>query len=415
VNYIFLAIPFFLLLIFIELIVEKIRGTNYYRLNDAISSLSAGVLSRVNNIFRALIPLTMFALISENFAIVNLETSPAVWVLAFVLWDFCYYWNHRMGHEINIFWASHVVHHSSEEYNLSTALRQSSGSILGWIFYIPGALLGIDVVVWASVGALNLLYQFWVHTRHIPKLGWYENFFVTPSNHRVHHATNDVYIDRNYGGVFIVWDRLFGSFQEELDDNPCMFGIRKPLKSWNPVWANLHFYTQLIKDAYRAQRWQDKLKIWFMPTGWRPADVEEKYPLAKFNPDTFVKFDISIPAFNSFYCLIQHALMIGVTVFLMGTMATMTAIEQLTWGLYIVVTAVLIGELLEGRKRSMWIEALRHISLPVLLLSFGYQAYFIYASVAIAALGLLGVVLLKPASKQRSDNYPSVDEANLSG
>ncbi len=166
-----------------------------------------------------------------------------------------------MGHERNILWAAHSVHHQSEDYNLSTALRQTStGFLLSWIFYLPMAVVGVPLLVFVSVAALNLLYQFWVHTRHIPKLGWFEWFFVTPSNHRAHHAQNALYMDRNYGGVFIIWDRLFGSFQEEDDNEPVIFGVTTPLASWNPIWANVQFYAQLWADARRAESTWDKLR-----------------------------------------------------------------------------------------------------------------------------------------------------------
>jgi len=207
-----------------------------------------------------------------------------------VMYDFCYYWLHRLGHERTILWAAHVAHHQSEDYNLTSALRQTStGFLFGWIFYIPMYLLGIPAEVVVTVGALNLIYQFWVHTQHIGKLGWYEWIFVTPSNHRVHHAQNDIYLDRNYGGLFIIWDRLFGTYQEELDAEPVVYGIRGPLQSWNPVRALTHIYCDMAQDCWRTRRWRDKLKIWFARTGWRPADVAQRYPrektdLARFRP-----------------------------------------------------------------------------------------------------------------------------------
>jgi alkylglycerol monooxygenase len=230
-NFIIYAIPIFFLLIAIELIAEKWRKTNYYRTNDAINSLSAGVLSQMTGLLKKLIPFTLYLMVFEHIQLFTLPNQWWVWLFAFVAYDFLYYWNHRLGHEINLLWAAHVVHHSSEEYNLTTALRQSSGSIVSWVFYLPLAIIGVDPVVLISVGSLNLIYQFWVHTRHIPKLGWYELFFVTPSNHRVHHAQNQIYLDRNYGGVFIIWDRIFGTFQEELDTQKPVYGIRKALQS----------------------------------------------------------------------------------------------------------------------------------------------------------------------------------------
>jgi len=209
-NIILYAIPIFFLLIAIELITERVRGTDYYRVNDSLTSLATGIINQIVNVSKRLIPFTLYVLVEQQFAIFQLGESWIVWAFAFVLYDFCYYWNHRMGHEVNILWASHVVHHSSEEYNLTTALRQTGTGFLGIIFYLPLAVLGFDPVMILSVGALNLVYQFWVHTRHIGKLGFLEKIFVTPSNHRAHHAQNSVYIDRNYGGVFILWDRLFG-------------------------------------------------------------------------------------------------------------------------------------------------------------------------------------------------------------
>jgi len=368
-NYILMAIPFFALLIVIELLVDLYRKTGYYRINDSISSLNAGVLSRINIIFRKFIPLVIYAYIEHHFSLFEMSNTLGVWILAFVFYDFCYYWHHRMGHEINVLWASHVVHHSSEEYNLTTALRQTSGSIFGWIFYIPMALSGIEPLMLAAVGSLNLLYQFWVHTRHIPKLGFYEWFFVTPSNHRVHHATNQQYIDQNYGGVFIIWDRLFNTFQEELDEEPVIFGIRKPLKSWDPIWTNLHFYVQLARDAWYTKQWRDKILIWFKPTGWRPADMELKFPLEKFDQKSFSKFDVKIPTFNRWYSLLQHIGILVMVYLLLQNVQHMSTTAQLLSGLFIILSAYSIGNILQGRKWAVWLEYSRYIA----LVFFAYQ------------------------------------------
>jgi hypothetical protein len=174
-----------------------------------------------------------------------------------------------------------VVHHQSEDYNLSTALRQTgSGWLFGWVFYLPMALLGFPPLVFGTVALIDLLYQFWVHTRQIGRLGWFDRWFCSPSNHRVHHAVNDRYLDRNYGGILMVWDRLFGSFVEEDDLEPIVYGTRKPLRSWNPVTANLEVYAALARDSWRARSWADKVRVWFKPPGWRPADVAARYFIA---------------------------------------------------------------------------------------------------------------------------------------
>ncbi len=319
-NYVLYAIPFFFLLIALELGADYWRGVRTYRLADAINSLSAGVLSQALGLLTKALGILVYAVAFEQLALFQLDANALwVWLLAFVFYDFCYYWNHRIGHERNVFWASHVVHHQSEEYNLSTALRQTStGFLLSWIFYLPLAIAGVPPLVFLTVAALNLLYQFWVHTRHIPKLGWFEWIFVSPSNHRVHHAQNPVYMDRNYGGVFIIWDRLFGTFQEELDEEPVIFGVTTPLASWNPLWANLQFYVQLWRDAVRAASWWDKLRIWFMPTGWRPADVAAQYPLAKPDLASFRKFEVPLGRGRQCYAALQFAVyVLGVTGLLM--------------------------------------------------------------------------------------------------
>ena len=360
-NYVLYAIPFFFLLIALELGADYWRGVRTYRLADAINSLSAGVLSQALGLLTKALGILVYAVAFEQLALFQLDANALwVWLLAFVFYDFCYYWNHRIGHERNVFWASHVVHHQSEEYNLSTALRQTStGFLLSWIFYLPMAIAGVPPLVFLTVAALNLLYQFWVHTRHIPKLGWFEWIFVSPSNHRVHHAQNPVYMDRNYGGVFIIWDRLFGTFQEELDEEPVIFGVTTPLASWNPLWANLQFYVQLWRDAARAASWWDKLRIWFMPTGWRPADVAAQYPLAKPDLASFRKFEVPLGRGRQCYAALQFAVyVLGVTGLLMQApqvsyAALMIGCAWVAYGLYA------IGVWLENRPSATALEWLR--------------------------------------------------------
>jgi hypothetical protein len=184
------------------------------------------------------------------------------------------------------------VHHHSEDYNPRTALRQtSSGFLLGWLFYLPMAVLGVPPLVFGTVALIDLLYQYWVHTQQIGKLGWFDRWFCSPSTHRVHHAVNDRYVDRNYGGILIVWDRLFGTFIEEDDAERCVYGTRAPLRSWNPLWANLQVYRDLAADSWRSTSWIDKLRVWLKPPGWRPADVAARWPKPAFDIDAVQRFD----------------------------------------------------------------------------------------------------------------------------
>ncbi|MBK5377406.1 sterol desaturase family protein [Pseudomonas sp. TH43] len=360
-DFILYAVPFFLVLIALELFTDRWRGVSNYRLADAVNSISTGVLSTTTGLLTKGVGLLTYAFALEHLAVIRLPADSVwVWVLAFVLYDFCYYWLHRMGHERNILWAAHSVHHQSEEYNLSTALRQTStGFLLGWVFYLPMAVLGVPLLVFVSVAALNLLYQFWVHTRHIPKLGWYEWFFVTPSNHRAHHAQNALYMDRNYGGVFIFWDRLFGTFQEEDDNEPVIFGVTTPLASWNPLWANVQFYAQLWDDARRAESKWDKWRIWFMRTGWRPADVAARYPMNKPDLAQFRKFDVPLERRQQGYVALQFCVYIALGSYLMNLERSLpTAALVLGWGA-VAFGVFALGVALENRPWALKVELLR--------------------------------------------------------
>ena len=289
---IFYAIPVFFLLIVIEFIYGLIVKNNTYRMNDTFVSISIGLISRIPVILNLGFSAFVFALAATTF---NLKLMPVdswiTWVVAFLMYDLIYYIQHRLHHEIKILWATHVVHHHGEEFNMSTAMRQTStGWLWKWMFYTPMMVIGIPAEVFITVGGINLVYQYWVHTEHVPKLGWLEKIFITPSNHRVHHAKNPEYIDANYGGVFIIWDRIFGTYIEEKDEIKPVYGTVKALNSWNPIWANFQVFHSMLLDSMRTKKWSDKLKVWYAPTYWRPSDVEEKYPTKqvdlknKYNP-----------------------------------------------------------------------------------------------------------------------------------
>ena len=291
-----LATPVFLALIALELWVGHRRGRQTYRLHDALSSVGLGIISQLAGVMSRLFGLGVYVLVFQQVSPGLPWQLPAnslwVWLAALLLYDLAYYWHHRLGHRVALLWAAHVVHHQSEDYNLSTALRQTaSGWLAGWLFYLPLALLGFPPVVVGTVALIDLLYQYWVHTQQIGKLGWFDRWFCSPSNHRVHHAVNDTYVDKNYGGILIIWDRLFGTFTEERDDQPCVYGTRSPLHSWNPLRANLQVYLELAHDSWHAARWADKLRVWLKPPGWRPADVAARFPKPEFSLQAVQRFD----------------------------------------------------------------------------------------------------------------------------
>ncbi|MGZ9741419.1 sterol desaturase family protein [Pseudomonas sp. GNP012] len=393
-DFILYAVPFFFALIALELLADHRRGVSNYRVADAINSISTGVLSTTTGLLTKSIGLVTYAFAFKHLALFELSADSVwTWVFAFVFYDFCYYWLHRLGHERNILWAAHSVHHQSEDYNLSTALRQTStGFLLGWIFYLPMAVFGVPLLVFVSVAALNLLYQFWVHTRHIPKLGWFEWFFVTPSNHRAHHAQNALYMDRNYGGVFIIWDRLFGSFQEEDDNEPVVFGVTTPLASWNPLWANVQFYAQLWADARRAESTWDKLRIWFMRTGWRPADVAARYPMNKPDLSQFRKFEVPLDGRLQRYVLLQFCVYIALGSYLMNLepKLSVTALV-LGWGA-VAFGLFVLGVALENRPWALKLELVRLASnLPLAWLA---PMVGLWPASAVGWVGLLSYSLL---------------------
>jgi hypothetical protein len=307
-----------------------------------------------------LVRIGIYAWMVEHVALFTLSRDSIwVWIWALLIYDFCYYWLHRMGHEVNVLWAAHVVHHQSEQYNLTTALRQtSSGAILGWIFYLPMALIGFPVEVFAIVALIDLLYQFWVHTEQVGRLGWFDRVFVSPSNHRVHHGVNDIYLDKNYGGILILWDRLFGTFIEERDDEKIVYGTRSPLRSWNPFWANLEVYKAISVDAWRTSRLRDKLKIWIAPPGWRPQDVATKWPSSPFDIDRPL-YDPALNRAELVYCIVQFAAVLQVTTHFLLEYATMSFAERAGYALWLAAGLWIVGGLLERRASYVALEAVR--------------------------------------------------------
>ncbi|GAB3260314.1 sterol desaturase family protein [Chitinimonas naiadis] len=307
------AFPVFALLMGAEFAYGWWRGRNTYRLNDALGSLSQGLLSQLVALCSELFQIGLYAWLYPHLALypdVSFWDAWYGWLLAIVLFDFCDYWLHRAGHESALFWAAHVVHHQSEDFNFSTALRQESTvAFLGWPFYLPMALMGVPPEQFALAGLAVLLYQFWIHTEHIGKLGWFDRVFSSPSNHRVHHAVNDPYIDKNYGAMLIIWDRLFGTFAEEAE--PCVYGTRAPLRSWNPLWAVAHTYWGIARDIGRTRRWADKLRLCFKPPGWQPADLAASHPHPTFRLDAVERYDPPLASWRRGFAGLQFLLLLA--------------------------------------------------------------------------------------------------------
>ena len=365
VEYIILSIPLFFLLMAVELAWSAWPGSktgltrsSVYRFNDFVANMGCGIGSQVVGAFTKAGIFAIYLAVYDHWRLFTLPSTPLTWLLAFLLIDLLYYWFHRLSHEINFLWAAHIVHHQSEEYNLSVALRQSwwQGLFSFW-FYIPVALLGVHPLVIVTVGAFVTLYQFWIHTKAIGRMGAFEWLFNTPSHHRVHHGSDPKYIDRNHAGTLIIWDKLFGTFQRE-EEEP-IYGITTPLRSWDPIKANFHYWGDLLRWARQTRSWKDKLLVFVKPPGWKPADLGGfEGPRAK-DRASYVKFDTQVPRAMSLYVAVQFTLLLALTTLFLFQQQRMSAWMQ--WGMagLIVLWVMNLGVLLEGKRWPLWSEGVR--------------------------------------------------------
>jgi len=357
-NIITLATPVFIALIMLEMFIGRRRGEAHFHFGDTLNSMGLGVLSQITFVFFQLFFFGIYAWVEQRFSLFDVPNTWWAWLGGLLLYDFLYYWLHRSGHEVAILWAAHVVHHQSERYNLTTALRQTStGPFLAWIFFLPLAILGIPLNMFITILLIDLLYQFWVHTELIGKLGWFDRVFVSPSNHRVHHATNTIYLDKNYGGILILWDRLFGSFMEEKEEEKVVYGTRSPLRSWNPLKANIEVYQSLLHDTRQASRWSDKLRIWFKHPGWQPAGSVSHSPFVLHHP----AFEPELPLSWKWYCGIQFMILLLITTHFLAVGHIVSMANGVLYGCWLGAGLVVIGGLTERRFSYLWLEVIRLI------------------------------------------------------
>ena len=356
------AIPFFILLVLMEVGYGHFVKKQMHRPMDTISSLSSGLTSIIFDSLGIVFIIVSYPYLLEHLAIYEIKETWAVYVVAFIAIDFAGYWNHRLSHKINYFWNQHVIHHSSEEFNLACALRQSISDIIGYVplLLIPAALVGIPHNVIATLTPIHLFAQFWYHTKHIGKLGFLEYIIVTPSQHRVHHAINEEYIDKNLAPIFCIWDRMFGTFQEELDEVPPVYGVLKPAATWNPILINFQHFWRLLQDAWRTKNYLDKIRIWFMPTGWRPADVKEKYPIAIIeDPYKLQKYDTTPSRLLIYWSILHLVVATALMMFMFYNYANIPFNNLLIYGGIIFLGIYGYTSLMDGVKYAFYVELLR--------------------------------------------------------
>lgn len=356
------AMPLFLTLIIIEKIYGYYKGEDTAPLMDSVSSISSGIVNSLKDVLGLSITLLSYEWMSVHLAFFQQEITIFSIVIAFIVIDFYGYWSHRLSHQINFFWNKHAIHHSSEEFNLSCALRQSISSFINLFTFLllPAALIGVPTKVIAITLPIHLFLQFWYHTKHIKKMGILEKIIVTPSHHRVHHAINPEYMDKNHGQIFIFWDKLFGTFQEELDHVPAVFGITRPAQTWNPFRINFQHLWLLICDAWRAENWKDKLTIWFKPTGWRPANFEEKYPVSKITDVyQFTKYGSQHSKLLLYWSIFQLFLTLGLVSFLYISIGNLTLQNIFIYAFFIFISVYSYTELMDTNKYSALWETIR--------------------------------------------------------
>lgn len=394
-----IAMPAFLLLVLFEKWYGWFRGNDTVRNMDMISSLSSGITNVTKDVLGLSVAIISYEWLVKRIALTQIDSGFWTYAIAFVALDFAGYWVHRIAHEYNLFWNNHIIHHSSEEFNLACALRQSISSIVRIfaIFLLPAALLGVPASVIAVVAPLHLFAQFWYHTQHIGKMGFLEKIIVTPSHHRVHHAINPEYLDKNYSQIFIIWDKLFGTFQAELADVKPVYGVTRPVQTWNPIKINFMHLWLLIKDAWHAGNWLDKFRIWFMPLGWRPSDVATRFPVHKIQDVYhFEKYNPAHHRYLGAWTWFQMTMLLFFISFLFATIASIGTPGIFVYGLFVFLSVYAYTELMDGNANAWVWESVKNM-LGVGIIAtwgdwFGASQYLTISTAMVAAYFFISTV-----------------------
>jgi sterol desaturase/sphingolipid hydroxylase (fatty acid hydroxylase superfamily) len=395
-----IATPIFLGLFLIEKYFESRMGAKVIRGLDSVSSLSSGLTNVVKDILGLSVNIIGYTWLVEHIALFDIKESVWTYIIGFIAIDFYGYWGHRLSHQINFLWNRHIIHHSSEEFNLACALRQTVSAFVNYftIFLIPAALLGVPAHVIAIIGPLHLFMQFWYHTRLIGKMGFLEYIIVTPSHHRVHHAINPEYLDKNHGQIFIIWDKLFGTFQEELPNVAPVYGVTRPVRTWNPIKINFQHFFLLLQDAWRTEKLWDKLRIWFMPTGWRPDDVKEKYPVFAINDVyNYEKFDTNGSRALIVWSWVQMLFNYFLLIYFFGYIGKIGIPNIFIYGAFVVMSVYAYTELMDKNPNAIYMEIIKSLIGLTLIYTmgdwFGASQYLPFYTYIAAAYFVLSVIV----------------------
>lgn len=372
---ILIATPVFLLLVLVEYLAMRKKHPGYYHLGDAITNLNIGVGHVTSKVIVGVFLVWVYHLVYENLRIFTIPPGVFSFIFCLVAYDFFFYWAHRWGHEINLFWGAHGVHHQSEYYNLTVALRQSwIHAALAFPIFLPIPFLGVDPVTFFSILSINSFYQFWIHTDIVKRMpAWFEAIFNSPMHHRVHHGRDAKYIDKNHAGMFIIWDKLFGTYQDE-EETP-HYGITTPLNSWNPAWANIEYYVSMLKTGRKFHHWKDKVKFIFAKPGWRPEDVGGTVPVPKVD-DSYQPFHQLAPSLGlNMYVLVQFIFIIAGMVAYLYHYEHLPLFYKVLGFCLVMISTVICGAILEQKK---WVRYAEYGRLILILFGLNSLYYLNY-------------------------------------
>ena len=411
-KFLLIIMPVFIILI----VLEKLYGlyVKKERMNhlDTASSLTSSITMITKNVLGISFTILSYQWIEERVALTHIQSSWATYLIAFVVLDFSHYWIHRIEHANNFFWNSHIVHHSSEEFDLACAVRQPISSFVKifTLFMLPAALLGISPIVIATVTPIQFFAQFWYHTRYIKRMGFLEHLIVTPSHHRVHHAINEEYLDKNYSQIFIIWDKLFGTFQEEQKAIPPVYGITRPMRTWNPIKINFVHMWLLIKDAWRAKRWMDKVHVWTKPTGWRPEEVDEKYPVFKIEDVyNFEKYSFQRTPLFLVWIWAQIGILFLITAYLLSHITAMGIPNMFLYGGFIFIYVYALTDLMDGNASAVFWEIVKACyGITILFVIgdwYGLQGTYSHSNTIVIAYFILSILMTLYLGKQREKQF----------
>jgi len=390
-----LAIPVYIILIGIELCYQVYKKEVHYRIGDALTNISCGIAEQVTGLYFKLFSIFIYTISFDYLQLFDINKSWLSFVLLFIATDFCYYWAHRMSHQVNLFWNGHAVHHQSEDYNLSVALRQGAfQTFFTAPFFIPLAIIGFPPEFFLFVSAFVTLYQFWIHTENIEKMGWFETVFNTPSHHRVHHGIDPKYIDKNHAGVFIIWDKMFGTFQEE-EEKPT-YGVTIPLNSLNPVKAQIVPFKLMFSALEKGNGLVDKLRIMLNPPGWFPDYAGGFKKPSEIDKSKYFKFEVKADKMLNGYGLVQYIIALALTSLFLFFGATLSTIYVMVGITGILVLISIIGALFEQKRWSFYAEIFRLMAMPIILYLFiPNQLLVLGGAMGFSIVSLFSLFLLK--------------------